>query len=930
MNQAPSGTVSLVFTDIQGSTALWERYGNDFQTILDLHHQVIRACIANCCGYEVKTEGDAFMVAFSEAESAVQFALKAQIELKEADWPSMFIDDSLPIEAARSSDDEHFRGLRVRMGIHIGKPTSTLDPTTGRMDYLGRMVNKTGRLMRAAHGGQVLISSRAWNRAKGAIRDDYVEVSDLGMHALRGISGTDVIYQLNPKSLSGRRFPPIHTERIQSTNIAADGERLVGREDELIALDGHLQNGARLVTLLGPPGVGRRSLAAHFGKERTEQFRGGVWFCDLADAVDQVDFCGTIADVLDIHLTPGDPITHLGNALLGRGRILLICEHADTLIEKLQSAFQAWLSRAPELRIIVTAREPLGLESEQLMPLDPLPPPKPNATQDEVDSNPAVAILRMASDQPKAPLSNLHALSRMLDGIPMALKATGARAKSRSWPAIQDDLEQKLLPESGRPPSRAQIAVVALASAIDELTPELQNALYGLSVFCGGFSLIAAASVIGEEAEKHIEALVDMALIRSVDCGRWAFPPLIQDVAVERLCESGQLRDFEKRHGGWFARMGRPGALDKIHHRNGMTNLAMLRRNRDNIRAAAVRAMDRDDGTIAGPAAAAWITVLQWAGPPLSSLPVANRALSMSNLNAEDRVTLLRLRSLCHHAAGHHTEATSDLNQAKTIAKTGLSQGRIWLDIGLQWCDQGKSVVSLDALETALRLFTEESHEDAQGRTLSAMANLSASSGALTHSRRLYLTALNIHRRVENRGAEARALSNLAIVSTIEGRYAEARELFRDALSIQREMGDRRAEAVVHGNLGDLFLETKDFETARQHLELAISFARSVGDRLIEGCFTGTLGEVKGREGHLAQARSLMARSERLLREVGDGFELVRLICRRGQIERLGRYPERAWTCLEQAEKLHQSLGLEKTSKPHQAIVELSAQLAGD
>jgi len=930
MNPAPTGTVTLVFTDIQGSTALWERYGNDFQGILDLHHEVIRASIAKHNGYEVKTEGDAFMIAFSSATHGLQFAMDTQIHLRDANWPPLFIEDSLPIEAARSSSDGSFRGLRVRMGIHIGTPTASPDPTTGRMDYLGRMVNKTGRLMRAANGGQVLVSSRAWSRAKSGLNDDSIEVIDLGIHALRGISGTDLIYQVSPTPLRARRFPPIQTERIRSTNITMDGGPLVGREDELIALDNHIQHGARLITLLGPPGVGRRSLAAHFGRERTDRYSGGVWFCDLADATDQVDLCGTIADALGIHLNPGNPIQHLGNALLGRGQMLLICEHIDTLVEELQNALHTWLARAPELRIILTGTEPLGIESEHLMPIDPVPPPPPNAHPDTLESNPAVVILQMASQQPKAPLSNLHALSRMLDGIPMALRVTGARARTRSWPAIQNSLELLLLPEIGPPPSRAGISRVALQSAIDDLEPTLQASLFGLGVFSGGFSLTAAGAVIGPHAEEHIQQLSEAELIRPLGSGRWKMPPLVQDIATERLAQSGELQSRETLHGKWFARMGRPGALDQIHHRNGTSSLALLRTNRDNLRAAAVRAMDQKHGPIAGPAAAAWITVLQWAGPPLASLPIANRALSMPDLDDEDQVTLLRLRALSHHAAEQYAEAFSDLTRAQEIAKTHLSKGRVWLDLGLQLCDQGAYNDALNALENALTLFVEDNHEDAQGRTLNAMANLSASSDALPHSRRLYLTALAIHRRVENRGAEARALSNLAIVSTIEGRYAEARELFRDALAIQRELGDRRAEAIVHGNLGDLFLEMEDLDTARRHLENAIAFSQGVGDRLIEGCFTGTLGEVKGREGHLAQARSLMARAERLLRECGDGFELVRLFCRRGHIERLGRYPERAWTCLDQAKKLHQSLGMSASSKPHQAIVELSAQLEGD
>jgi tetratricopeptide (TPR) repeat protein len=356
----------------------------------------------------------------------------------------------------------------------------------------------------------------------------------------------------------------------------------------------------------------------------------------------------------------------------------------------------------------------------------------------------------------------------------------------------------------------------------------------------------------------------------------------------------------------------------------------MLMRDRMNLQVAAIRAMDRGDAAVAGPCAAAWITILHWVGPVAAALGPANRVLSMVDLDPQQQMQLLRLRAMSHHVVDNHSAADSDLRTACTLAQKEekpIQLGHTMLDRGHQYCDRGLHSDALSSFEDALQLFTDSGHDSGRGSALGGMANLSAKEGALVPAQGLYLQALEVHRAVGNRQEEAAVLCNLAIVTTINGRMAEARELFRDALAIHRELRDLRAEAIVLGNLGDLYLEMDDLPTARHHLESALLVARGMGDRLIEGCFTGTLGEVEAKEGHLASARSQMARAERLLREEGDTYELIKLLCRRGHVERIGRYPERAWTCLKQAEALAVPLGADPKSKPHQAIVELRVVL---
>jgi class 3 adenylate cyclase/tetratricopeptide (TPR) repeat protein len=926
MGEAPTGTVCLMFTDIQGPTALWERYGDGFQDMLGMHHAVIRKQIAKHQAYEVKTEGDAFMIAFPSAASAVHFALHTQLALHQAEWPAQLIEDTLPIEAARTTPDGSFRGLRVRMGLHIGTPTCSPDPTTGRMDYLGRMVNKTGRLRRAAHGGQILLSARCMERVKNDLDQENFHLLNLGNHALRGLSGEEAIHQVLPASLSKRHFPPIQTERRRHTNLSRTASLLLGRKNELQALDEHLKTGTRLISLIGPQGVGKSAIANRFGFDRAEAFPGGVWACNLAEAEDRGDVCAVVAEALGIHLSTQDPVQHIANSLLGRDTLLLILRHVDHLIELVPDTFMVWLGRAPDLHIMTTASTPLMVNTEQVVPIDPLPVPGCDEEDRALNENAAVLLLGNSAHQPKAPLQYMSSLARILDGLPAALVWTGLRAQYRPWPAILADLEERTTPPSGQAPERRDVLGISLRAAIDDLSEDRKTQLAQLSVFQGSFSLPAAGAVIGPEAPEAIDELVKRGLLIGTTPGRQSMTPLIQDHGAGVLSQSKRLRETEEQHGAWFARFGHADSLDQLHHRNGNGGLSLLMRDRLNLRAAAIRAMDRGDGAIAGPTTAAWITVLHWVGPVAAALGPANRVLSMEGLTPQTQMMLFRLRAMSHHVAENHADADTDLTAASRLAKEcddSLQLGRALLDRGLQYCDRGLHTEALSSFEEALRVFTEAGHEAGRGSAWGGMANLSAKEGTLDPAQGLYLQALEVHRAVGNRQEEAAVLCNLAIVTTIKGRMAEARELFRDALAIHRELGDHRAEAIVLGNLGDLFLEMDDLTTARHHLEAALLAAREVGDRLIEGCFTGTLGEVAAKEGQLASARSQMARAERLLREECDTYELIKLVCRRGHVERLGRYPERAWTCLKQAEALAAPLGIAPRSKPHQAIVEL-------
>lgn len=898
MSKAPTGTVTIVFTDIQGSTALWERLGDGFSTALQLHNDVVRTQLKSAGGYEVKTHGDAFMVAFDRAEDALGFCIQTQEALHHAPWPATLLEDCSPIAAALSTADGAFRGVRVRMGVHIGRPTAVLSPQTGRTDYVGRMVNKASRISRAGYGGQILVSARAWDRAKKGLDHTSIEVVDLGEHALRDIAGREHIREIRARNLPGRRFPPIKTVRTKRTNLHTHEDEFLGRPEELSAMDEHLRAGTRLLCLVGPTGVGKRRLATEFGFRHLEAMDGGVWAADLSECQNLTEICTAIAAVMDMALTQPDPVEQIGNALLGRGPVMLLLMDLPTQSEQISEAVLAWLQRAPDARVLTTATQPLPHPEAQILPLDPLP------------ADTAWALLKARSAPAEIDAETWYEAAQ---GIPLCIELLGALLQAGAAPAIRPT-QQDL------PPTAAALRQ-AIGASIAGLDDAVTEKLALLSIFGGGFSRTAACAV---GAEMALEVLIRRRLVQPLGPSRWRIPAAIGEWIAEHLDDDlGPSGAAPRVHGIW--------ARDLAKAANAAGDTAVLVLERENLLVASIRAADRADADIASETSIGLIVALHWLGPPSAALPVASRVLALDGLTPRAQVHLLRLRALTHHFTGAARLAREDLFTAAKLAQTiddPAVAAQVYLEQGRHHDDEGAIERALAAFQSSLDAFHAAEDPAGEGRAIAAMGNMAAKRGQLISAERLYVAALAQHRRGRDPQAEGAALSNLAVLTTIADRPAEARELFRDALAIHRSQGDRRGEAVVLGNLGDLYLQTEEWEIARMHLDSALSTAREIGDRHIEGCFLGSLGEVSGRTGRLPQARSQMARAEQLLREVGDTHELIKLICRRGHVELLGQYPARAPQCLGTAEALAAALSPGPETRPHRAVEQLRKTLA--
>ncbi|MCA1997688.1 MAG: adenylate/guanylate cyclase domain-containing protein, partial [Armatimonadetes bacterium] len=623
---APTGQVTLVFTDLQGSTELWEKLQSRMAEALAAHNSVMRGLIGKHGGYEVKTEGDAFMVAFASPTPAVRFAIELQERMAGA----------MPEDIRRDTGGAE---LLVRMGIHTGEPICEVDPTNGRMDYFGPMVNRSARIASAGHGGQILISHAV--REAAAEQLESVLVKDLGEHRLKSLSRPERLFQILPYSLASRTYPPLKTLDHVATNLPYQQTTFVGRRAEIEEITA----GARadkwtLLTLTGPGGTGKTRLSLRVGNELLDHYEGGVWFADLSDCTTEEGVCAAVAAAFGVPIAGPEPPRQVIAAVLEyRKPLLLILDNFEQVVESCAGLVGMWMKRARTARFLVTSRTLLGIAGEREMRLEPMrTPPRLRRARDPaagegLDAG-TVGIGAGAEDQDEASreaaaqdalLGAQHAVRLSgfdvvrlfverareaqpgftltdenapdvadicieLEGQPLAIELAAARVKILKPAQIVQKLAKKfeLLRSSRRDlPKRQQTLEGAIDWSWDLLKPHERAALCQVCVFRGGFFLEQAEEVLDLSAFPEapmsmdvVQALREQSLLSSVETAAGMRLKMFQSIrayAEKKLSMQAtptEVRELELRHARcyaalaehWDARRGGRDAAEAFDH----------------------------------------------------------------------------------------------------------------------------------------------------------------------------------------------------------------------------------------------------------------------------------------------------------------------------------------------------------------------------
>jgi predicted ATPase len=562
---APSGTVTFLFTDIEGSTRLWEDVPTEMRTALARHDVILRSVIEARGGYVFSTAGDGLAAAFARVGDAVAAALEAQAALAIETWPTP-------------------SPLRVRMGLNTGE----VEERDG--DYFGPAVNRAARIMAAGHGGQVLVSA-----ATAALIGDQ-SIVDLGTHGFAGLAGPEHVFQLGPAE-----FPPLHSIDSVPSNLPVDLSAFVGREHEMAAIAG-LVRSARLVTLTGVGGVGKTRLAVQVAAGMLDEFPGGVWFVELAPLIDPALVASTVASCIGAAPAPGADPAEVACRFLAQRRALLVVDNCEHVIDAAAALADKVVRAAPRIRVLATSREPLSVKGESAWRV-----PSMTVEQDGEPSDAVVLFVQRAAEARPGFSLDIAAerdavvqVCRRLDGIPLAIELASARVRMMSTAqlALRLDERFRLLTLGGRGAvPRQQTLEAAIDWSYELLSPQEQGLFDLLGVFSGDFDVAAVAAVAGIDEFDALDLLGELSDKSMVEADavrdRYRLLETLRQYAWGRLVATSRLATARDDHAAYYMTLaGDQARLMAIPGRQ-VEALDRLDLDYDNLRAALSHLIDQ-------------------------------------------------------------------------------------------------------------------------------------------------------------------------------------------------------------------------------------------------------------------------------------------------------------------------------------------------
>ena len=783
--ELPTGTVTFLFSDIEGSTRLLQRIGDRYADVLATYREILRAAATRHGGKQIDTSGDAGFFAFPRATDAAAASVAAQRALLSHAWPQG-------------------HALLARMGLHTGQPLAHAD------SYVGLDVHRAARICAAAHGGQILISDATRIILEQA-RPEGVSLKDLGEHRLKHLLRPERLFQVLHPDLP-EAFPPLRTLDAHPNNLPPQPTPFIGRESELEATRrALLDDGARLLTLTGAGGTGKTRLALQLAAQVIEEFRHGAFFVPLAHISDPGLAASSIAQVLGVGETPGRAL--LGNLedYLKDKHILLVLDNLEQAIEA-APAVDRLLSACPHLKIIATSRERLRLTWEREFPLPPLAVPHtPKGTVQQLAQNPAVALFvsRSRFVQPEFALThdNAEAVTEIcirLDGLPLAIELAAARTKLLTPQEIVQRLPDPFRLLRGGPrdaPARHQSLQAAISWSYELLDPAERRLFRQLAVFRGGFTLESAEAVCsadGIDALDVLASLVDKSLLRRIalpgGTARFLMLETIRAYGIERLTAEDEQDDARRRHAKHFASLAEQTESSLVTNQE-EPSLERLWRETENLRSALDWSTQRPDRE----GAARLISGLGW-------------LFYVHGLLTEGRVRLEQVLQEVGEVDGH------------LLARVLLPAGALAWSLG----DHDRARIWL---ERSLALFKQ--HDDAKRRaaTTAFLGHVARSLGRFEQAAEHYQRALAIYRELGSEWGIGWALHDLGLAARDRGDNDEAAALHEQSLALFRKIGYRWGTAWALWNLGVLAHRRGTDARAREYLTESLELYRALDDR---------------------------------------------------------------------------------------------------
>jgi len=863
----PTGTVAILFTDIEGSTVLWEQDGARMSQALAAHDALARRAVESRHGTVVKTTGDGMHAVFDDALDA----LAATVDLQQA----------LANSAATNGVP-----LRVRCGLHAGVVERRDN------DYFGSPVNRAARIMSAAHGGQVLLSQAVADSVR-EILPAVVALRDLGKVRLKDLSTPEHVYQVVHPDLR-QEFPALRSLEATPNNLPQQATSFIGREQALAELKRLLAK-TRLLTLTGSGGCGKTRLSLQLAADTLERFPDGAWFVELAPLADAGLVAQTVATVLGLKEEPGKSIGQTLIQYLMDKRLLLLLDNCEHLLDGCAKLADALMHQCPHVTVLASSREGLGIGGEQAyrVPSLSLPHPKQAHTPASVTPFEAVQLFTDRAQLARADFQvtqqnadTLASICNQLDGIPLAIELAAARVRSLSVEEINSKLDERfrLLTGGSRTALPRQQTLRSLIDwSYDMLREPEKQLLQRLSVFAGGWLLAAATKVCAGDGVQDrdvldlLTSLCDKSLVVvELNDGhtRYRLLETVRQYVRERLLESGGGDALRDRHRGYFLELAEA-AEPKLMGAEQAEWLHRLDEEHDNLRSA----LD-------------WSLVAAGSEGGLRLCGALQRFWSMRGYLSEGREWCVRVLGKAGGEERTRGRAKA-LNVAGVLARqqSDYPAARAWLEeslaiqrqLGDRWgmatslnnlgtvaWDQGDFPSTRAWLEESLAIMRELGDRWGIARSMTNLGNVAWEQGDYPSARALHEESLAIMRQLGDRRVIAASLLNLGVVAYAQDDYPAAGALYEESLAIMRELGDGSGIARLLTNLGNLVSDQGDFASAQALYQESVAVGRELGDRRgIADSLAGLATPVAALGSSLRAAR-IWGAAERLREEIGS------------------------------------------------------------
>jgi len=820
----PTGIVTFLFTDIEGSTKLAQNFHDRISEVLEKHHFIMNIAVESNNGFVFKMIGDAFCCAFQNADDAVRASVDAQKKLSSEEWNEAVI--------------------RVRMGIHSGNAE-----WSGK-DYMGYItLARTQRVMSAAYGGQIIISNDAYDITKDSYSEE-ISFRDLGNRRLKDLIQPIKLYQVMSEDIPAD-FPPLKTLDARPNNLRVQLTSFIGREKEMTEIK-KLFSVTRLLTLLGPGGTGKTRLSLQVGADLIDGYANGVYIAELAPVSDPAMIVQTIIDSLELKPEPGRTPEEILNDYLSEKEMLIILDNCEHLINECAGIAEKLLRNCPKIKIIATSREALNCSGEQTYRLPSLSVPDKSIVNspEQLTQYESVRLFieRALSVNHNFRVNNNNApalagICTCLDGIPLAIELAAARTKVLSVEKIYDRLDNRfnLLTGGSRTALPRQQTLKALIDWSYDLLSEKEKKLWSrLSVFKDGWTLESAEVICSDEllTEGEILDLLSQLAEKSIIIynevkERYSILETIKQYGEEKLKESDETEKFYLKHLDHFTELT---SLSKFKL-SGKTNLEYLDK------------METEHNN--------FISAIEWS--------VHNGKKEKGSLIASELGHFWITRG--HYLTGLKL-LQSLLNDVSGINKNTIS--KLLNVAGNLNIVQGKYEKAMAYYERGLSLSREIQNKNEIAISLIGIGNTEAETGNFEKAQSYFEESLKVSRDCNFYSGITFSLNNLGNVALILGNFKLAEKYTKESLEMNRKSQNKHDIAFSLDTMGNIMTEKGNLELAQEYLEESLKLTREIGDKSGIAYSLMNLSGISNRNGNQEQALSYLEESLRLRIELDD------------------------------------------------------------